>query len=109
MLKVLAGIICHRMPERTFNFHGYYFPVCSRCTGFYLAAFSYFLFAYFFYIQYTAPLILIAFLMLISPFVDGFTQLYGLRESNNILRFCTGLTGGIGLAILIKAIKNMLI
>ena len=24
---------CHRMPERSFFFKGYQFPVCARCTG----------------------------------------------------------------------------
>lgn len=97
--------ICHRMPERTFNIRGHYFPVCARCTGFYIGAFFYFIFVYFFYVQYTTFIILIAFLMLIPTFLDGFTQLFDIRESNNILRLFTGLIGGIGLAILVKAVK----
>ena len=24
---------CHRMPERSFFYKGYQFPVCARCTG----------------------------------------------------------------------------
>jgi len=40
-LTVLTQFICHRKPERTFNVRGHYFPVCARCTGFYIAAFSY--------------------------------------------------------------------
>jgi uncharacterized membrane protein len=47
--------------------------------------------------------------MLIPSFLDGFTQLIGLRLSNNGLRLLTGLIGGIGLAILLKAIKWMVI
>jgi uncharacterized membrane protein len=104
-LSFLTHFICHRIPERTFNIRGHYFPVCSRCTGFYLAAFSYFIFVYFFYIHYTIALIILAILMLIPTFLDGFTQLIGSRESNNILRLSTGLMGGVGLGILIKAIK----
>ena len=46
--------------------------------------------------------------MLIPPFFDGFTQLIDSRESNNILRFFTGLLGGLGLAILVKALKWMI-
>ena len=46
--------------------------------------------------------------MLIPTFIDGITQFLGLRESNNDLRFTTGLIGGIGLAILLKAIKWMI-
>jgi len=46
--------------------------------------------------------------MLVPAFLDGFTQLIDLRESNNILRFLTGLLGGLGLAILVKALKGMI-
>ena len=104
-ISLLTQFICHRIPERTINIRGYYFPVCSRCTGFYIGAFSYFLFVYFFYVHYTTPLIFLAVLMLIPTFLDGLTQLFGSRESNNILRLSTGLMGGVGVGILIKAIK----
>lgn len=43
--------------------------------------------------------------MIIPTFIDGFTQFINSRESNNSLRLFTGLIGGIGLAILFKAIK----
>jgi uncharacterized membrane protein len=108
-LLMLTRFICHRIPERTFNIRGHYFPVCSRCTGFYIGAFTYFVFVYFFYVQYTISLIVIAFFMLLPTFYDGLSQLTGSRESNNILRLSTGLMGGVGLAILVKAVKWMII
>ncbi len=101
--------ICHRLPDRTFKVRDWYFPVCARCTGFYIAAFSYFIYVYFFYIDYTPTLIIFAFLMMIPAFIDGLTQYYGLRVSNNILRLFTGLMGGVGLAILMKALKYLII
>jgi uncharacterized membrane protein len=104
-LDMFMGFICHRIPERTFNIKGHYFPVCSRCTGFYIGAFSYFIYVYFFYVHYTFNLIILAILMLIPAFLDGFTQLIGSRNSNNVLRLSTGLIGGVGFGILIKAIK----
>jgi uncharacterized membrane protein len=104
-LNMFTGFICHHIPERTFNIRGYYFPVCARCTGFYVGTFSYFIYVYFIYVQYTAVLILFAFLMIIPTFLDGYTQLIGSRESNNMLRLLTGLMGGIGLAIIVKSIK----
>ncbi|HII84080.1 MAG TPA: DUF2085 domain-containing protein [Methanobacterium subterraneum] len=104
-----SNLICHRIPERTFKIRGHYFPVCSRCTGFYIGAFSYFILAYFVYVEYNVYLISIAIIMLIPSFLDGFTQLIGCRESNNVLRLLTGLVGGVGLAILIKAIKWILL
>ena len=108
-LHVLTHFICHHIPERTFNIQGHYFPVCSRCTGFYIAAFSYFIFAYLFYVKYTSIIIIFAIFMIIPTIIDGFTQLFGLRESNNTLRFVTGLMGGVGLAILIKSIKMIIL
>ena len=108
-LNMFTRFICHRIPERTFNIQGHYFPVCSRCTGFYIGAFLYFSYVYFYYVEYTMTLIFIAFLMITPTFIDGTTQLSGFRESNNTLRFFTGLIGGIGLAILVKAIKMLII
>lgn len=100
---------CHRMPERTFKINGHYFPVCARCTGLYIGLFSYFVYAYLFYVEYSLYLVLLAILMVIPTFTDGFTQLLGLRESNNTLRFTTGLIGGLGLGILVKSLKWMII
>lgn len=104
-LRPLTQFICHRRPERTFKINGNYFPVCSRCTGFYIGAFSYFLYVYFYFVDYTISTIILAVLLIIPAFIDGITQFYGIRVSNNILRFFTGLLGGVGLAILIKALK----
>ena len=101
--------ICHRLPDRTFKIKNRYFPVCARCTGLYIGAFSYFIYVYFFYVDYTPTLIMIAFLMIIPTFLDGLTLFFGLRESNNILRLFTGLIGGVGFAILVKALKYLIL
>ncbi|MBC7119004.1 MAG: DUF2085 domain-containing protein [Methanobacteriaceae archaeon] len=97
--------ICHRRPDRTFSIGGRRFPVCSRCTGIYIGAFSYFLIAYLTPIRYTPVLVMIATLITIPMILDGLTQLLGLRESNNLLRLLTGLPAGFGLGILTKALK----
>ena len=52
--------ICHRLPERTFKIRNHYFPVCSRCAGIYIGAFSYYIFVYFVYVQYNIVVILAA-------------------------------------------------
>lgn len=98
-------LICHRKSERSFFINGYQFPVCARCTGFYIMFLIYFIYTYFFYVNYNHFLILFSILLLIPAVVDGTSQLKGLRESNNYLRFFTGLIGGLGLGIIIKAIK----
>lgn len=101
--------ICHRLPERTFKIKEYYFPVCSRCTGLYIGAFSCFIYITFFYVNYTFNFVLISLFLIFPTFIDGITQFFGLRESNNILRFSTGLIAGVGLVILINSIKWLII
>ena len=99
------NLICHRKPERSFHIKGHQFPVCARCTGFYVALVSYFTYTYYFYVEYSFQLVFIAIICIVPTFIDGFTQLIGHRESNNSLRFITGLMGGLGFGIIVKAIK----
>lgn len=49
--------------------------------------------------------VLIAITLIIPTFLDGITQFLGYRESNNPLRFTTGVLAGIGIGILFKALK----
>lgn len=46
----------------------------------------------------------IPFVMAVPLLVDGFTQLWKWRKSTNTLRFITGLTFGVGQALLISTI-----
>lgn len=101
--------ICHRLPDRTFKIGEWYFPVCARCTGFYIGTLSYFVYVYFNYVEYSTLLVILGFLMMIPTFIDGFTQFFNFRESNNNLRLLTGLMGGLGLGILVKTFKFLLL
>ena len=74
-----------------------------------MGTFFYYIFVYFTYVKYDLMIILTAVLMILPTFSDGLTQFLGFRESNNSLRFFTGLIAGIGLGILIKSIKSILI
>jgi len=100
-------VFCHRIPERTFKIGKRYFPVCARCTGLYMGMFFYFIFSYLFYFDYTILYIIFGVIMVLPTFIDGLTQLISLRESNNKLRFFTGLLGGIGLLIIMTNINFM--
>ena len=102
-------IICHRRPERSFFIHGHQFPVCSRCTGFYITIIAYTIYAYYTPIVYTPQYVLLGVILLLPAVVDGVTQAFNLRESNNTLRFVTGFIGGIGLMIIIKYLKLVLL
>lgn len=100
-----AKLICHRIPERSFFIGNHQFPVCARCTGFYTSLIIYFIYTYFYYVNYSLELIFLAIILLIPAAIDGTTQLLKLRLSNNKLRLMTGLCGGLGLGIIFKAIK----
>ncbi len=105
----VLNILCHRKPERSFFIKGHQFPVCARCTGFYISIFFYTIYAYYTPIVYTNEYVLFGLLLCVPAFLDGTTQLLEFRESNNTLRFITGIIGGIGLMILVKFIKLILL
>ena len=100
----LTKYICHRIPERSFFIKGHQFPVCARCTGFYTGLIAYLITNHFYPHNYDLNMLIISVILLIPVSIDGTTQYFGLRESNNILRVTTGFIGGIGLIILIKII-----
>ena len=103
------NLICHRKPERSFFIRGHQFPVCARCTGFYISIITYTIIAYYIPIIYTNEYVLFGLLLCIPAIIDGITQALTKRESNNTLRFITGLIGGIGLMIIVKFLKLILI
>jgi len=47
----------------------------------------------------------LAFIITIPLIIDGLTQYLGYRESNNVLRFITGLGAGVGFAFLFLFVK----
>lgn len=109
-----ASLICHHDPSRSFYFRGRPFPLCSRCTGFWGAIPLFFLVGLFLPdLPGVDPLRLaiIYILSLIPLGVDGFTQYMGWRESNNYIRFFTGLlagsVGGLIIAYLVREIASV--
>ena len=83
---------CHRKPERSFFWKGKQFPVCARCTGIHI---GYIAFPLFMFNVFTLNIWWTIALML-PTYIDGLTQAFFKRESNNILRVTTGLMAGIG-------------
>lgn len=103
------NLICHRKPERSFFIKGHQFPVCARCTGFYTTIIIYTIIAYNIPITYTHRYVIFGIILCVPSVIDGITQLLKFRESNNMLRFFTGLIGGIGLMIIVKYIKLIIL
>ncbi len=96
-------IHCHRLSSRSFFVKNRQFHVCARCTGLITG-----------YI--ISPLLLLVSDYASKIFIfscttlalDGLTQLMGWRESNNKLRFITGLTtGATSLAFLWVSINHL--
>ena len=96
--------ICHRKPERSFFYKGRQFPVCARCTGFYITGIASIILINFYPVPYSLTTLLIGIILLIPCAIDGFTQLFEMRESNNMLRFITGLLGGVGIILVYEMI-----
>lgn len=94
---------CHKMPERSFFVRGRQFHLCARCTGIVV---GYCLSPITFLLSWNV--IIISFMLYVFLMaLDGFTQLWKLRESTNFIRLLTGLGFGLTLppfcvAILIK-------
>ena len=90
---------CHQRPDRSFFIRGHQLPVCSRCTGIIIGAGSYMIYLYFTPTVYDYNMLILCILLQLPYIIDGTTQYWGLRESNNILRLITGLLGGVGVVM----------
>lgn len=100
--------LCHQRPERSFFIRGHQFPLCSRCTGFVVGTVIFCIYSYLVPIHYTYNLFYLSILIQIPYIIDGTTQYYGYRESNNMLRFITGFIGAFGLIIMARIFKIIL-
>lgn len=106
-----SKFICHQIPERSFKYKNYVFPICSRCTGIYLGIIVGFFFTIFidlFKINTFYPIVILT-IMLIPTAIDGFGQLFGFWKSNNIRRFFTGWLTGLGGGMAIRFILFYLV
>lgn len=82
---------CHQLPERSFFFRGYQFPLCARCTGIAIGE----LLALPLWLLFHPPLLLTA-ALIIPMACDGILQYVFSVMSNNIRRVITGLLAGYG-------------
>ncbi len=90
--------ICHQFPTRSFWIMNRPFALCSRCFGGYLG-----LALGLMIIKNTTNYkksALLGIAILFPGVFDGVFQLYTKYESTNILRFITGLSGGVGMFLI---------
>lgn len=86
---------CHQMPNRSFFYKGYQFPVCARCTGVIISS----ILALILYKKHKLP-IKLCIAMSSVMLCDWMIQYLGIQESNNKRRLITGLIGGYGFSTL---------
>lgn len=102
LMKIGKVSGCHQLPQRSFCWHGYQFPICARCTGVLVGNIA----AYSTFLLYAMPL-QFCLLGCATMFTDWFIQYIGLRESTNIRRLVTGIIIGYALTMLYcTAIKH---
>jgi uncharacterized membrane protein len=113
IIYFLYRLTCHQLPGRSFFLCGHKMAICARCTAFYTSFWGMGLL----YGAWKAtpwgcrhrpgPLPIKWLAVLAVPmFIDGFTQLVGLRESTNLLRTITGTLVGVGIGLLIYPILD---
>jgi len=96
----LRLVYCHRIPERSFFFQGKQFPVCARCTGVVAGMLTFPVF----HLEIIHPTLLLTLLLAQPLIIDGLTQALSRWESNNTLRFVTGIMFGVAQAACIVII-----
>ena len=95
LMKIGNTLGCHQMPERSFFFKGYQFPVCARCTGVIISAI---IAIVVFFKKKISIKICIA--MSNVMLFDWGIQYLNIKESTNQRRLLTGLVGGFGYSTL---------
>lgn len=102
--KKIQLTFCHRKPERSFFWKGKQFRVCARCTGIHIGYLTFPLFLF----QVLSLNIWWTLLLIMPTYIDGWTQSFSNRESNNILRVTTGFMAGVGMMSLVAIIGQSL-
>ncbi|AKA44382.1 DUF2085 domain-containing protein [Paenibacillus polymyxa] len=101
----MRWIPCHRRPDRSLHIHGKPMMLCARCTSVLLGyAISPIMVGFHIKTSYFWIVVL-----LLPLLIDGYTQLWKWRKSNNVLRLLTGFSFGIGQALLISNIVWFLV
>ena len=85
LIMIGSATGCHKLPDRSFFYHGKQFPVCARCTGVFIGEI---LGVALFKIAEISNLTAILFCLIM--FVEYKFQ----RESNNLRRLVTGFVCG---------------
>ncbi|WP_060666399.1 DUF2085 domain-containing protein [Bacillus sp. CHD6a] len=94
---------CHKRKDRSLVIWGRQFPMCYRCMSILLGYLAVVPLLWLAAEVSFFKLVLFGILLNIPMVVDGYSQLRGLRMSNNFLRSFTGLISGMGMSCIIVA------
>lgn len=101
LMRFGAAMGCHQMPERSFFYKGYQFPLCARCTGLFIGYLVGIIICFIYPFSQVISVVLC-----IPMAIDGSTQYLKLRVSTQCLRLLTGILGGIGIMMIeVKGLK----
>ena len=106
----IGNRVCHQIPSRSLFIRGYQIPVCARCFAIYIAFIVGLIGAYHYrneifnaFENENAVLAIrnraLVISLVIPMAIDGLTQGWGMRLSNNFLRMATGGLFGIATSI----------
>ena len=104
LMKIGRCSGCHQMPDRSFFWRGYQFPICARCTGVLIGqTMGVLTFAF-----YKLPWSWCSFFLFLM-FFDWFLQRMKILQSTNIRRLISGILCGYALgqcyvALLLKMV-----
>ncbi|MCL1976862.1 MAG: DUF2085 domain-containing protein [Candidatus Bathyarchaeota archaeon] len=93
--KYGMSFFCHRLEERCIKIGNHTSFLCARCTGLVIGVL---LAAAFLALNITMPLVALS-VFCVPLLIDGFTQLFDLRRSNNPLRFVSGILFAVGIIL----------
>ena len=103
--------LCHQRSDRSFFLNGNQMSFCARCTGIWFGLTIGLGVSIGYTFRLSEKLILQIILGILPLSADGIFQLFGLWESNNILRITTGLlagfTTGIAIGVIIDELRDI--
>jgi len=91
MLFEILGMFCHQMPERSWILFGVQAPLCIRCCAILLGSLAA---AFYVFSRYRLPSPRLSALLASPLLLDVATQMVGLHDGSNGLRFATGASFG---------------
>jgi uncharacterized membrane protein len=108
-----GDILCHQKLDRSFSINGNEMPFCARCTAIWFGITIGLVFIILYKINLDEKFIFLILLGLFPIGIDGFGQLFGFWDSNNLIRVITGsLIGffcGLAIGIIIDESRDLFI